>query len=75
MLSFPFSGQIPAQLFYRETPDTRDFATEHRSQYKAKENDLNIGGVGITYGPDGVPVGVDPQVWRDYVAKHGAPPP
>lgn len=26
------------------------------------------------YGPEGVPIGVDPKTWEDYVAKHGIPP-
>lgn len=26
------------------------------------------------YGADGVPVGIDPKTWREYVAKYGVPP-
>lgn len=32
-------------------------------------------GCQVQYGPDEVPTGVDPKTWKDYVAKHGTPPP
>lgn len=70
----PVDGQIPAYLFYKSMPETRDFATEQRKQYQPKcIEGSNI--AGFTYGPDGVPIGVDPKAWREYVAKHGLPEP
>ncbi|XP_055388377.1 mesocentin-like [Condylostylus longicornis] len=68
----PSKGQIPAHLFYRSVPDNRDFATEHRAEYKPKP--LDGKGQGIEFGPDGVPIGVDPKAWKEYIAKHGIPP-
>lgn len=68
----PPLGNLPACLFYNPSPDTRDFVTEARAQFLPK----NIEGPRqpLLYGPDGVPYGVDPKRWREYLEKYGAPP-
>lgn len=69
----PIGDTIPAYLFYRSTPDNRDFTTENRAQYVPPQIPAATENVNALYGPDGVPYGVDPKTWKEYVDKHGLP--
>ncbi|XP_053993187.1 uncharacterized protein LOC128884127 [Hylaeus volcanicus] len=55
-------SQIPQYLRFNSRPDTRDFATESRDQFKNKYISDSA-----TVGKNGCPENVDPKIWQEYV--------
>jgi hypothetical protein len=59
-------SRMPQYLFFTFLPDTRDFSTESRDQFRNKHVSDSA-----TFGKNGCPNNIDPKLWREYVSLVG----